>query len=224
MFSKRTSDFITNCWWRPSQDVYEAHWQKVFKYCERKHWNVFAVRSQHHPHYAMHMSDEGHQPTTIISHRTSIASLLKDWCYNILIDHPIRIFFCSFQLAHLVKRHPMPKWILFIMLFVLLHPPPVSKGDRLTDDIIESKRQSWRVYFCFCWPQHNIDLSWMLSVGPNHIVALQWGQSRTSGWLVYCQDRSSLTRTGPCHKFCSWFCYPRSNISSQMNQNGYCVQ
>ena len=81
--------------------------------------------------------------------------------------------FCSFQLAHLVKRHPMPKWILFIMLFVLLDPPPVSKGDHLTDDIIESKWQSWRVYFCFCWPQHNVDLSWMLWVGPNHIVALQ---------------------------------------------------
>ena len=77
-----------------------------FQILQKKAVVCFDMRSQHYSCLAMHMFDEGYQLGTIISHRTSIASVLKHRHYN--PDHEIRMLFRSFQPACPAKRHLMP--------------------------------------------------------------------------------------------------------------------
>ena len=59
-----------------SNQVYESHWARLVSFCRSKRWHVFRVRSHHFRTYMMHLFRDGLQPATIISHRTSVASVL----------------------------------------------------------------------------------------------------------------------------------------------------
>ena len=64
-----------------SLQVYESHWARFVALCRSKRWHVFWVRSHHFSTYMMHLFRDGLLPSTIISHRTSVASVLHHWVY-----------------------------------------------------------------------------------------------------------------------------------------------
>ena len=65
-----------------SIQVYESHWARFVAFCRSKRWHVFRVRSHHFSTYMMHLFRAGLLPAMIISHRTSVASVLRHWVYD----------------------------------------------------------------------------------------------------------------------------------------------
>ena len=91
---------------------------------------------------------DGLQPSTIISHRTSVASVLRHWVYNPVVDPHIKLLVRAFRLEHLVQRRIMPKWDLHLVLLSLLRPPFTSQSEEdgeSSDDVIPLK---WRMLKC----------------------------------------------------------------------------
>ena len=97
----------------------------------------------------MKMFDERYEPATIISHRTSIASVLRHWKYDPAVDPHISILMRSFRLARPVRHRFMPQWDLHVVLNALLHPPfATSNPDgRSTDRSIELKWRTCKTLF-----------------------------------------------------------------------------
>ena len=61
-----------------SLQLYESHWARFVSFCRSKRWNVFWVRSPHFSTYMMmHLFKYGLLPSTIISHCTSVTSVLR---------------------------------------------------------------------------------------------------------------------------------------------------
>ena len=71
--------------------------------------------------------------STIISHRTSIASVLRHWKYDPKMDPNVKMLFWGIHLARPVQHKSMPQWNLHLVLLALLQPPFASTGDNLTD-------------------------------------------------------------------------------------------
>ena len=109
---------------RPSSiGCYESHWSRFVEYCRRKHLKVFEVDIHIFSKYLLHLiENERYAPSTMISHRTSIASVLRHWKYDPATDPRIRALLHNFQLARLVQRRLMPQWDLHLVLTAL--PPP----------------------------------------------------------------------------------------------------
>ena len=102
---------------------YESHWARFVSFCRTKRWHVFRVRSHHFSTYMMHLFREGLLPATIISHRTSVASVLRHWIYDPAADPHIKLLIRAFRLERLVRRRIMPKWDLhFVLSWVSLLP------------------------------------------------------------------------------------------------------
>ena len=96
----------------------------------------------------MHLFRHGLLPPTIISHRTSVASVLRHWVYDPAADSHIKLLIRAFRLEHLVQRRIMPKWDLHLVLLSLLRPPFASDGDvdrESSDDVIPV---NWRTIKC----------------------------------------------------------------------------
>ena len=145
-YSRRVAERMsTNL--RPSSiGCYESHWSRFVEYCQRKHLNVFEVDIRIFSKYLLHLfENERYAPSTIISHWTSIASVLRHWKYDRATDPRIRALLRNFQLTRPVQRRLMPQWDLHLVLTALLRPPFTDgANDRPSDDVIDLKWQ----HFC----------------------------------------------------------------------------
>ena len=133
-----------------SLQVYESHWARFVSFCRSKRWHVFRVRSHHFSTYMMHLFRDGLLPATIISHRTSVASVLRHWVYDPAAELHIKRFIRAFRLEGPVQRRTMPKWDLHLVLSSLLKLPFASECDiqgEFSDDVIPVKWQTMKTVF-----------------------------------------------------------------------------
>ena len=139
---------MSRCLREFSLQVYESHWSRFVASCRTKRWHVFRVRSHHVITYMMPLFRDGLLPSTIISHRTSVASVLRHWVYDPAADPHIKLLVRAFRLEGPVQRRIMPKWDLHLVLLSLLRPSYASDGDKdgeSSDDVIPLK---WRTLKC----------------------------------------------------------------------------
>ena len=114
-------------------------------------WHMFRVRSHHFSTYMMHLFRDELLSSTIISHRTSVASVLRHWVYDPAGDSHIKLLIRAFRLERPVQRRIMPKWDLHLVLLSLLRPPFASAGDvdgESSDDVIPLNGGPWNVCSC----------------------------------------------------------------------------
>ena len=114
--------------------MYESHWAWFVSFCRSKRWQVFLFR-------------DGLLPATIISHRTSVASVLRHRVYDPATDPHIKLLFRAFRLERPVQRRIMPKSDLHLVLSSLLRLPFASEGDiqrESSDDVIPLKRRTMK--------------------------------------------------------------------------------
>ena len=133
-----------------SLQVYESHWARFVSFCRSKRWHVFRVRSHHISTYMMHLFRDGLLLATIISHGTSVASVLCHWVYDPAADPHIKLLIRGFRLDCLVQRRITPMWDLHLVLLSLLRPPFASDGDvdgESSDDVIPLKWRTMKTVF-----------------------------------------------------------------------------
>ena len=97
-------------------------------------------KCHHFNTYMMH----GLLPSTLISHRTSVASVLRHWVYDPAADPYNKLLVRVFRLERPVQRRIRPKWDLHLVLS-LLRPPfisPVEVHGKSSDDVIPLKRRT----------------------------------------------------------------------------------
>ena len=146
--SREAANMMSKCPRESSLQVYESHWSRFVAFCRMKRWHMFRVRSHHFSTYMMHLFRDGQLPLTIISHRTSVASVLRHWVYDPAADPHIKLLVRAFRLERPVRRRIMRKWDLHLVLLSLLRPPLASDGDEdeeSSDDLIPLK---WRTMTC----------------------------------------------------------------------------
>ena len=146
--SREVANMMSRCLRESSQQVYESHWSRFVAFCRTKRWHVFRVRSHHFSTYMMHLFRDGLLPSTIISHRTSVASVLHHWVYDPAADPHIKLLVRAFRLERPVQRRIMPKWDLHLVLLSLMRPPFTSQSEdngESSDDVIPLK---WRTLKC----------------------------------------------------------------------------
>ena len=146
--SREAANMMSRCLRESSQQVYESHWSRFVAFCRTKRWQVFRVRSHHFSTYMMHLFRDGLLPSTIISHRTSVASVLRHWVYDPAADPHIKLLVRAFRLERPVQRRIMPKWDLHLVLLSLMRPPFTSQNEddgESSDDVIPLK---WRTLKC----------------------------------------------------------------------------
>ena len=126
----RPSNIHTWKLWEPSIAC-ESHWARFVSFCRSKRWHMFRVRSHHYSTYMMHLFRDGLLPSTIISHRTSVASVLRHWLYVLAADPHIKLLIRAFRLEHPVQCRIMPRWDLHLVLLALMRPPfTLESGER----------------------------------------------------------------------------------------------
>ena len=148
--SREAANMMSRCLRESSQQVYESHWSRFVAFCRTQRWHVFQVRSHHFSTYMMHLFRDGLLPSTIISHRTSVASVLRHWVYNPAADPHIKLLVRAFRLERPVQRRIMPKWDLNLVLLSLLRPPFTSQSEEdgeSSDDVIPLKWQTLKCVF-----------------------------------------------------------------------------
>ena len=146
--SREAANMMSRCLRESSQQVYESHWSRFVAFCRTKRWQLFRVRSHHFSTYMMHLFRDGLLPSTIISHRTSVASVLRHWVYDPAADPHIKLLVRAFRLQRPVQRRIMPKWDLHLVLLSLMRPPFTSQSEddgESSDDVIPLK---WRTLKC----------------------------------------------------------------------------
>ena len=146
--SREAANMMSRCLRESSQQVYESHWSRFVAFCRTKRWQVFRVGSHHFSTYMMHLFRDGLLPSTIISHRMSVASVLCHWVYNPAADPHIKLLVRAFRLERPVQRRIMPKWDLHLVLLSLMRPPFTSQSEddgESSDDVIPLK---WRTLKC----------------------------------------------------------------------------
>ena len=87
--SREAAKMMSRCLRESSQQLYESHWSRFVAFCRTKRWQVFQVRSHHFSTYMMHLFRDDLLPSTIISHRTSVASVLRHWVYGSRPAHQV---------------------------------------------------------------------------------------------------------------------------------------
>ena len=148
--SREAANMMSRCLRESSQQVYESHWSRFVAFCRTKRWHVFRVRSHHFSTYMMHLFRDGLLPSTIISHRTSVASVLRHWVYDPAADPHIKLLVRAFWLKRPVQRRIMPKWDLHLVLLSLMRPPFTSQSEddgESSDDVIPLKWQTLKCVF-----------------------------------------------------------------------------
>ena len=146
--SREAANMMSRCLRESSQQVYESHWSRFVAFCRTKRWHVFRVRSRHFSTYMMHLFGDRLLPSTIISHRTSVASVLRHWVYDPATNPHIKLLVRAFRLERPVQRRIMPIWDLHLVLLSLMRPPFTSKSEEdgeSSDDVIPLK---WRTLKC----------------------------------------------------------------------------
>ena len=134
---------------------YESHWSKFVEYCLRKCLNVFEVDSKSFSKCLLYLFEvDGYVLSTIISHWTSIASVLQHWKYDPANYPGIRGMLYNFQLAQPVQWKMMPKWNLLFILSALLcydlRLPMVQLIDPAMTSLATNGGCSEQ-HFCCCW-------------------------------------------------------------------------
>ena len=145
---RQAANMMSRCLRESSLQVYKSHWSRFVAFCRTKRWLVFRVRSHHFSTYMMHLFRDGLLPPRMISHRMSVASVLRHWVYDPAADLHIKLLVRAFRLERPVQRRIMPKWDLHLVLLSLLRPPFASDGDEdgeSSDDVIALK---WRTMKC----------------------------------------------------------------------------
>ena len=145
--SREAANMMSRCLRESSQQVYESHWSRFVAFCRTIRWHVFRVRSHHFSTYMMHLFRDGLLPLTLISYRTSVASVLRHWVYDPAAGPHIKLLVRAFRLERPVQRRIMPKWDLHLVLS-LLRPPFISQFEvhgESSDDVIPLK---WRTLKC----------------------------------------------------------------------------
>ena len=89
--SREAASMMSRSLRQSSLQVYESHWSRFVVFCRSKRWHVFRVRSHHFSTYMMHLFRDGLLPSTIISHRTSVASVLHHWMYDPAAEPHIKL-------------------------------------------------------------------------------------------------------------------------------------
>ena len=148
--SREAANMMSRCRRESSQQVYESHWSRFVAFCRTKRWQVFRVRSHHFSTYMMHLFRDGLLPSTLISYRTSVASVLRHWVYNPAADPYIKLLVRAFRLERPVQRRIMSKWDLNLVL-LLLRPPFISQVEvhvKSSDDVIPLKWRTLNVCSC----------------------------------------------------------------------------
>ena len=146
--SREAANMMSRCLRESSQQVYESHWSRFVAFCRTKRWHMFRVRSHHFSTYMMHHFGDGLLPSTIISHRTSVATVLHHWVYDPAADPHIQLLVRAFRLERPVQCRIMPKWDLHLVLLSWLRPPFTSQSEEhgeSLDDVIPLK---WRTLKC----------------------------------------------------------------------------
>ena len=174
-----------------SLQVYESHWARFVSFCRSKLWHVFRVRSHHFSTYMMHLNRDGLLPSTIILHRTSVASVPRHWVYDPAADRHIKLLIRAFRLEHLVQRRIMPKWDLHLVLLALMRLPFTSECDaqgESSDDVIPLKWRTMKTGFLLAlassrWGSYIHALSQWLFVHWNRNIR-DIMRSHISQWIV----------------------------------------
>ena len=84
--SREAANMLSRCCRASSQQVYESHWSRFVAFCRTERWQMFRVRSNFFSTYMMHLFRDGLLPSMLISHRTSVASVLRHWVYDPAAD------------------------------------------------------------------------------------------------------------------------------------------
>ena len=119
-------------------------------FCRTKWWQVFNVRSHHFSTYLMHLFRDGLLSSTTISHRASVASVLRHWKYDSAEDPHIKLLIRAFRRERPVQRRIMPKWDLHLVLSALISPPftlEVNNRGRISDDVIDLRWRTMKTVF-----------------------------------------------------------------------------
>ena len=127
--SREAANMMSRCLREFSRQVYESHWSRFVAFCRTERWHVFRVRSHQFSTYMMHLFMDGFSRSTILSLRTSVASVLRHWVYDPAADPHIKLLVRAFWLERPVQRRIMPKWYLHLVLLSLLRLPFTSEGD-----------------------------------------------------------------------------------------------
>ena len=106
--SREAANMMSRCLRESSQQVYESHWSRFVAFCRTKRWHVFRVKSHNFSTYMMHLFRDGLLASTIISHRMSVASVLRHWVYDPAADPHIKLLVRAFRLECPVQRRIMP--------------------------------------------------------------------------------------------------------------------
>ena len=138
--------------WPSSIGCYESHCSRFVEYCHGKHPNVFEVNSCIFSKFMLHLfENEGYAPSTMISHWTSIVSILQHWNYAPANDSHIRALLNNFQLARPLQQKLMPQWDLHLVLAALLRPLLDGASNTPSGDVIRLKwwMLTTKQYFSF---------------------------------------------------------------------------
>ena len=98
----------------------------------------------------MHLFRDGLLPSTTISHRTSVTSVLRHWKYDPAADPHIKLIIGAFRLEQPIQRRIMPKWDLHLVLLALMSPPfasEVNDRGRVSDDVIDLRWRTMKTVF-----------------------------------------------------------------------------
>ena len=148
--SREAANMMSRCLRESSQQAYESHWSRFVAFCRTKRWHVFRVRSHHFSTYMMYLFRDGLLRSTIISHPTFVASVLRHWVYDPAADPHIKLLVRAFRLERPVQRRIMPKWDLHLVLLSLLRLPFTSQSEEdgeSSDDVIPLKWQTLKCVF-----------------------------------------------------------------------------
>ena len=170
--SREAATMMSRCLRESSLQVYESYWSRFQVFCRLKRWHVFRVRSHHFSTYMMHLFRDGLLPSTIIAHRTSVASVLHHWVYDPAADPHIKLLVRAFRLERPVQRRIIPKWDLHLVFLSLLRLPFTSDGDEngeSSDDVIPPKWRTMKCVFLLASARRRSYLH-ALSVAPGRCV------------------------------------------------------
>ena len=206
--SREAANMMSRCLRKSSQQVYESHWSRFVAFCRTKRWHVFRVRSHHFSSYMMHLFRDGLLPSMIISHRTSVASVLRHWVYDPAADPHIKLLVRAFRLECPVQRRIMPKWDLHLVLLSLLRPPFTSQSEEdgeSLDDVIPLKWQTLKCVFLLALAsaRRRSYSAWQMCVPERKHSTTTCGISTSGTWLL---GEESAADAGPWMDHGTWDC------------------
>ena len=152
--------------------------------------------------------DEGNSPSTVISHRTSIASVLRHWRYDPAADPQIKLLLRGFRIERPRDRIAMPRWDLHIVLQSFFMPPFVSDPPISSDDAILLKWRTLKTVFLLSLASaRRVSFLHALSCAPGHIL-FGLGNAQNQQAVSVLPEPGFLTKTQLPSEAPSWITIP----------------